>query len=924
MRDRGKLDRVWALWGKSNPENVEDYHPLLCHMLDVSAVVTVIWDDVFGRLLKDKVSNALSLTHDEARAWIAFLSGLHDIGKATPPFQSKVEHLKRRLCEEGFSFHSVEKQKPHSLLSCYLARNYLSGGSILGLAMEPDTAMNLALVLGAHHGRFPTREELSTFMPENARPVAESYVNGPSPEHWRTARDAIVTSLRDAVGLGSPTLPKIKEDEAHEALVILSGLLCVSDWIGSSEDFFVYAPSASDPVLYFHESLKKARDAIERIRWTHGSVEGGGTVAKVVGFDMLRPLQQAVEKTASGFDGPGIIIVEAPMGEGKTEAAFLAQYRWYTALDQQGCYFALPTQATANQMFGRVGDYLGRAYGGMRTNLQLLHGNARMLDEFQQLIIPTSRGDGTNMIEDRDDAVRASEWFTFRKRGLLAPFGVGTIDQVLMGALPTRHFFLRLFGLSGKTLIVDEVHAYDTYMSTLLDDVLAWCSILGTSVILLSATLPARRRDELLASYTGRNDHTEKAAYPRITWAHPSGSGTEHVPSTSPGGRTGREVVIEWLPPDDEELARGLREAISNGGSAVVICNTVNRAQELYRYLSHAFASTEVELDLFHARFPFEERQEREQRCLERFGKGAHVSDRARILVATQVVEQSLDLDFDIMITELAPGDLVLQRMGRLHRHDGRKRPRLLERPRLLIIHPPIGEDGMPRFGPERYFYSDYILLRSYVTLKRYDAIRPPGDLEAIVEEVYGDEEPDYPSTAWKKKADEYLITWENRSRSEQITALMRAVAVPEPGMDLIDMIGTTLQEDNPDIHPSLLAQTRLSSRTVSLVCLFKTPRSMSIDTYGHEPVVLDDVPNMAKAAKLYSRSFTISHPGIVRHFVESIQTPTAWRKCPLLRYHTPAIFHWNESSDLFVCECGSHVMTYDERLGIVIDGKDV
>ena len=227
--------------------------------------------------------------------------------------------------------------------------------------------------------------------------------------------------------------------------------------------------------------------------------------------------------------------------------------------------------------------------------------------------------------------VAASEWFTYRKRGLLAPYGVGTIDQALMAVLQTKHVFVRLFGLAHKTVIIDEVHAYDTYMTSLLELLLSWLRSVGASVVLLSATLPQARRRALLEAWTkgapvpqgGLADGAKgisalspasEAAYPRISWIENNIVRSDHFAAT-------RHVTLNLVrrSGDLKELGKNLKHALRDGGCAAVICNTVRKAQEVYCALKSFFSAGE--LDLFHARYPFNEREAREKRTLDRFGK---------------------------------------------------------------------------------------------------------------------------------------------------------------------------------------------------------------------------------------------------------------------------------------------------------------
>ena len=393
-------------------------------------------------------------------------------------------------------------------------------------------------------------------------------------------------------------------------------------------------------------------------------------------------------------------------------------------------------------MFGRVRDFLQDRYKDGLVQLQLLHGHASLSSEFEVLRknhnrIFAPRYSGVE--EDDHLEVVASEWFTYRKRGLLSPFGVGTIDQALLAVLQTKHVFVRLFGLAHKTVIIDEVHAYDAYMTTLLERLLEWLAALGSPVVLLSATLPRSRRNGLLAAYLrGLGDQSEEirsdASYPRISWVSGNSGPSARTVRVSPRGT--KEVSMEWtggsVPAHDGSsfpLGERLREALAQGGCAAVICNTVRRAQEIYRALKPYFPGTaedgKPELDLLHAQYLFQDRDKREKRSLARFGSRVRTRSgpNKAVLVATQVIEQSLDLDFDLMVSDMAPVDLLLQRAGRLHRHE-RRRPHGLGQPRLLVCQPEM-DGGVPRFEPgTAAVYDSHILLRTWLTLRDRATVR--------------------------------------------------------------------------------------------------------------------------------------------------------------------------------------------------------
>ena len=521
------------------------------------------------------------------------------------------------------------------------------------------------------------------------------------------------------------------------------------------------------------------------------------------------------------------------------------------------------------------------------------------------------------MYDKASPAVVASEWFTYRKRGLLAPFGVGTIDQALLAVLQTRHVFVRLFGLAHKTVIIDEVHAYDAYMSTLLERLLEWLAALGSSVVLLSATLPGERKNKLLQAYQrGLNGQDKdipaeagEVAYPRISWTVRDEYHALPL-ETSDSSRKAiqLQLVDGRLPENGAEFSLGkqLKTALADGGCAAVICNTVERAQQVYQalkpYFSEAAADGDPELDLLHARYPFGERKRRETRTLLCFGKPSakvklengrerEVNRPARaVLVATQIIEQSLDLDFDLMVTEMAPSDLLLQRAGRLHRHKkdanglSRVRPEKLKSPVLWICEPEI-KNRVPFFGSgTEAVYNYHILLRSWLTISDYIGKKPikiPEDVEKPDRSGirYRECPVDLPVEV-KNKWEESKRKLEENIEYEQSEAGTRWIKRPMFSGQLGDFTSEPREEDDPSIHQAHQALTRLTGLSVNVLCLFGNDAQLYLDLKRSELLDNKVRPDKDLAKELLMRSVSVSRKGIVEKIIEVGQkVPPAWRE---------------------------------------------
>lgn len=886
------------LWAKKHGTgDGEVWHPLLYHMIDVGVVAEELWHHALHHSIRRFFVTELALSEQEAIAWVCFLAALHDTGKASPAFQRQSDKAVRLLREKGFRFALHALRCPHGIITADVLADLLQ--SFCTPANFPrDLGKTIALTVGGHHGVFDS---------------GKSKPGQRGEQLWRDVRQDIVITLAQLFGVPRPVIP---HSSANAALyILLAGLTCAADWIGSDERYFPYAPDEPDPARYMTIARQRAANAVQSLGWSGWHPPTSSTTFNEL-FPFVanpRPLQTEAVALAPHLNGSSsLVIIEAPMGEGKTEAAmFLADY-WAATQQQQGCYFALPTQATSNQMFGRVNRFLKERYPDLRVNTQLVHGATLLSQEFAELRLATYPEDEEGNA-NKCSGVVAEEWFLPKKRSLLAPFGVGTIDQALLAVLQTKHFFVRLFGLAHKTVIVDEVHAYDTYMSTLLERLLEWLHALGCSVILLSATLPARKRQVLFRAFGG-NELRQDATYPRLTWI----SGNENGAASFPAAQQKR-ITVRHVSDDVTELARALREAVVEGGCVAVVCNTVGRAQEIYQILKQEQLVPAECLQLLHGRFPFDEREKRERFALSSFGKEEQ-SERppVAILVATQIIEQSLDLDFDLMVTDLAPADLVLQRVGRLHRHDN-QRPVPLASPTLWLRMPPVDDHQIPDFGPSAKIYDRYTLLRSYLALKDRSSIELPEDLEMIVETVYGDQL-SWPSPAWQEAAitaEEEFEQEIEKGKYKARTNLIASPRSPESPGEFLQHFSRQLEEDNPEVHQALQALTRLAEPSVQVVCLLQTPEGLRCQSDGMV-ISLKGKPTAETIRVLLRRSLTITDKRVVFTLLENEQfKPRAWKENAALRHHRMLVFENGETA------VGRYTLRLNPDLGLVITATE-
>ena len=886
------------IWAKSDRKSLAT-HLLLYHMIDVGNVALTLWRSALTEATRQRLAGQFGLNVEQTGRLIAFLAALHDLGKASPGFQRRHPDPQYRSGMEkaGLAFpKQLADPAQHGTVSVGLLGRLLK----TQLGIDARFAERLAVALGGHHGAWPT----------NLRMRPEDIGN----DAWEQARSALVSDLKTLFDPPIAFSNGPGERQTQNALcALLSGFTSVADWLGSMEDFFPFEDEPLAPSAYAERSLAQAQAALCRLGWLGWQPKG-----EMISFQTMFPfisqpndIQQAVIAQEDDLRPPCLVILEAPTGCGKTEIALYLADRWAQRDGQQGMYVAMPTTATSNQMYGRVYKFLGRRYPGDLINLLLAHSQAAFDEQVQAIRLSTIDDDEK---EDTEHGrIAAMSWFLPRKRTLLAPFAVGTVDQALMSVLQTKHFFVRLYGLNHKTVIFDEAHAYDTYMSTLFQRLLAWLAAIGTSVIVLSATLPAQTRRELVAAYTGNTQAAlPETPYLRLTWTSAQGIKTFALPVPPP-----RQVNVEWVGREPEAIVQALSEKLKGGGCAAVICNTVGRAQVVYEALRDAQIVLADDLLLFHARFPLGWRQQIEKAVLDRFGKNGQRPERA-IVVATQVIEQSLDLDFDLMVSDLAPVDLVLQRVGRLHRHEDTVRPDSLSAPTLLLAKPAF-RDELPAFESDAHVYEAYVLLRSYLALRDRAQLTLPADTTEMIESVYGRAELDETQPEpWRGALIASYRKMQDEQRGAERKAQGNLIRGPEHERLFSEpLLG--LEEDNPDVHRAFQALTRLIEPGVSLVCLHQTPQGLALDPDGTgAPISRDEPPDTDLTMKLLQQTVTVQHRGVVNQLLGE-KPPRGWRRNASLRHHRLAVF-----TDGVCALGGGYELKLSRELGLQIERKEV
>jgi CRISPR-associated endonuclease/helicase Cas3 len=719
-----------AFWGKARPAEISrpDSHPAAYHCLDVAAVCERLLD--LNPALVMDFAAAVQADPAAVRAFLILLAAIHDIGKFSVPFQLKVPRLYPVILgavpDRAGGDHTA---LGHRLLSDCLNRELTA----LAPGIDKWAWPVLLSAVAGHHGR----------------PVASA--GGPSAVLGTVAIEAARTFLADVIAALAPTpfTGRIDDKLAKRLSWRLTGLFTLADWIGSNQAIFHY----EWPMLASGRYL----DTVARPRAVQAVAQAGLSrppISPVAGYAALTglerqpsPLQLFAETMALPEAGPVLVLVEDMTGAGKTEAALILAHRLMQTGRADGLFVALPTMATANAMYERLRHDYRRLFqsDGAPPSLVLAHGARQMHDGFRDSILAV--GDETAGRGTRDDDVTASAacaaWIADdRRKAFFADVGVGTIDQALLAVLPVKFAPLRLYGLSRRVLIIDEAHAYDAYMNEELGRLIRFHAAQGGSAIILSATLPEEKKRSLVEQYSlavlDRKGVPAPcpAAYPLVTAAF--ADGRVQPTALEPRPDLPRTVAVCRLADADAALAE-IERAARAGAAVAYIRNTVDDAVAAY----DALAARGLDVLLFHARFAMADRLAIEQSVLAIFGPHAPSEERQRkILIATQVAEQSLDLDFDVMLSDLAPIDLLIQRAGRLWRHARAHRP--VETARLLVVSPEPVSDADTAwyrrdFPKAAFVYENHALLwRSAEILFAAGAIVSPAGVRPMIEAVYG------------------------------------------------------------------------------------------------------------------------------------------------------------------------------------------
>lgn len=732
---------IIAKSGKSSNE----WLPLWMHLRDTLEIMKILLDE----FVSDSFAESCGLSKKLLIQIAIFIAYIHDIGKATVGFQYKIGlAVTERIGE--IEYYGLKLPAFMETDRLNLTPHALAGEVILRYYGFPNS---IAAIVGAHHG-VPLGAGSVKAQELNQREADikgfKNYFGCEDDHQNRELLEEIWKSLIDDA-LKYSQIESIDElpEISSNAQMILTGLLIMADWIASNTEYFplISVDDTGDESYY----TSRVENAWEKISfpemWSSLKQEYSDfDFRDTFGF-IPRSTQKAMLDIVAETQNPGLFILEAPMGCGKTEAALAASELLAAKLKKKGVFFGLPTQATANGLFPRVINWAEKQSEEFYHSVNLKHGGAELNKIFKSIQkgIPE---------EKTDSGLIVHSWFC-DKKACLADFVVGTVDQLLMAALKRKHVMLLHLGLAEKVVVIDEVHAYDAYMNEYLERALQWLGKYHTPVILLSATLPAQRRMALVNAYLSQKESSSEFEanidYPLLTWTDDFEIQQKSLPYN------GSHQNIETRKIKDDEIISIIKNAVDSGGCVGVIVNTVSRAQKIYDSICTEITDNVL---LYHAQFIMPDRNQKEAELIDKVGKKSSQGERKGfVVVGTQVLEQSLDIDFDVLITDICPMDLLLQRIGRLHRHERDYRPDILKGPVCYVV---TDEYDNEKTG-SRSIYGEWLLKETLEFLP--ETIMIPDDVSTLVQKVYSfeDDSEEYKKyeaemDLAKSRADKFLI----------------------------------------------------------------------------------------------------------------------------------------------------------------------
>lgn len=740
--DQMEMELEEMLWNVPAKASGGTWLPLMYHAMDTAVVAEFLLEHTMSK----DFFNEIKIEKDVCVRLVKLAALLHDIGKCTPIFVSKITASNVSLQQYLNDIGLVSAQYNHRYDCDPEFYHAKMGANILRYFYSKDYISPIASIIGAHHG---IPERANAQYNGQADYLAYQAEYGYNDIWERLQRNIIAWALQNVYPINIYQDPSIVQQDMDQlrgpAQMILNGLIILADWIASNSMYFpLMKIGKTIPTSYDNkrreEALTKLKDLpdsyVPRHKWDDNSCFE--TRFKFPANDM----QKAVINLMKDSDkGKGLLIIESPMGAGKTEAALAAIDILIQRYQLSGFGYFLPTQATSDMMFSRIVESLDNE---SKASIELAYSGSELNDLYMQL-----------KMNSNDDMLVVNDLFSSNvKTNLLPNVVIGTIDQLLAMTLKHAHIQLKHLGVCGKVVVIDEVHSSDTYTNVHLDRALSWLGALDIPVILLSATLTNERRNALVQAYAGpkieipqNNDFNFET---RLSWTNKK----ECVVTIMPC----KEHKIIHIEKCDKSSFLDNVDIITEGGCIGIMTNSVRDAQALYDELAANPKLEHHTIFLDHACYFGEDRKSMEEDIIKHTGKNAGKKHQNVIVIGTHVLEQSLDINFDLIYMELCPLDKMFQFIGRLHRHTLKHGyPKKFKVPKCIIFNHDFQSDNATN-----HIYDAWILKMTNDVIDRvltkYEGkIDIPADIHPLLEAAFDTTNPKY--------YDDYM-QYENKRKS--------------------------------------------------------------------------------------------------------------------------------------------------------------
>jgi CRISPR-associated endonuclease/helicase Cas3 len=930
-------------WGKFDRGLLAVY-PLLFHMLDVAAIAGELCDRFLTSLQRQVIADGLGVTLNHARCLVAFFAGLHDLGKLSQ-FQEHEAHPWARVSEALRADAQNWQRMPHERASMHSALHLLIELGYDGQASD-SPAVRIAQILSGHHGRF-----LQVDVDGAASPArVDVDLGGPV---WQDLRRRYLALVRYLTG-ATAVPPRV----SAPAAVLITGVGMVADRLASQRHYWL--PKAQAPAFgaaeHYTQAVKDAVDVVDRSGLARVTLPAVPFAQAHAGLGAPNELQAALigQLTAVVREkGPGIVVVTDATGGGKTVMALEAARIFNAACGTAGVGWLLPTTATADAAYETLENYVA-AHRPERAPVTLVHSHSWLNPAYtdQQITGQEPSTCDEYWPDDEPDLEgRPQErvtvpdgWLRGWDRALLAQFTVATHDQALMAALPVRFNALRMLALSGRTVIVDEAHALTPFMQQPLKRLLHWLGAFGTPVVLLSATLPASTSSDLVRSYLAGAGHPRRnlaahsfaPAYPGWLFAAAADATTtrmEPAAGIAHAGKHRRYATIRQhdvrhpslIDPDDADgredrlsrIAAELTPVVHGGGCAAVACATVSDAQDTYQYLRHALTWPQGvghDLVLLHARLPGHQREGITRRIRTELGPTGKRPDRL-IVVTTSLLDMSLNIDVDVLVSDLASLARLLQRLGRLWRFETLWGPGSDRRPawvreqgaQLSVLHP-TDHRGCTLLPLAWRTLEPAFLTHAtaaYLARASEHSVTLPDDIQYLVETVHGDAVDLTDATTDLHRRH---TAHTGRRRAEEHLSTLHTIPAARHVSSLADL-------HRQRLHASEAA-TRLGAMPRRLLPCYRTPNgTLTLDVQGTQPLPLDREPTTALTRTILRHTLPVPAAWVTDSRREH-HTPAPWQRHPLLA--DLVLFPQNPDDPAADVRFGRHILRLDNDLGLV------